>query len=719
MELTERLDLKSIHFLNAWSLKDFKQYAKSSCKNDEERKIQFNNLKHFCESNIKAKGEIKRLYAYTEKTPIEIGGRLFSGNSSQGLSKPIRGFLMKHTTDIDMKNAHPTILKYICKLNNILCPNLEYYINNRDEVVCELPNGKTEFLKALNKDTRNTKIKNRFFKLFDAEMKEIQKQIYKLPAYSHIVNSVPTNRSYNWVGSALNRILCVYENKILQSVISVINQDHLEIASLMFDGLMVYGNHYENKELLIKIEERVNQDFDGLNMMFSYKPHDNSISMPDDFEIAIKEKIDESKLKTFEKVSAEFEKNHCKIINKSIFIKELQNNIIVMSKSQMNTSYEHLVYEKMKTVDERDTVLEINFIDDWLRNNKNQRCCDDVGIYPNGLICPEKHFNLWRNFAMEFVTEYEVKEKELKIILNHIKILCGNQEEVYEYFVNWIAQMIQYPAVKSICPVLISKEGAGKGTLLTLLTQMLGNNKVMDTTQPSRDVWGDFNGKMSQSFLVNLNELSKSEMVEAEGKFKGLVTDAKLTINNKGVNQYDIISYHRFIITTNKEEPINTTFDDRRNLIIRSSDEMIGNKEYFNKLNEMLEDVNVVKTCYEYFKQIPNMDNFKSLPMPKTEYQNNLKELSVSPIEQWLKDFTAQHIDETEIELLGKQTYTNFSNWCETHGVKYQIDSKKLGVRLTNLKINGIRKGNHTREGETKIYNIPLLKKHFQLGCLL
>ena len=51
-----------------------------------------------------------------------------------------------------------------------------------------------------------------------------------------------------------------------------------------------------------------------------------------------------------------------------------------MSKSQMNTSYEHLVYEKMKTVDERDTVLEINFIDDWLRNNKNQRCCDDVGI---------------------------------------------------------------------------------------------------------------------------------------------------------------------------------------------------------------------------------------------------------------------------------------------------------------------------------------------------
>ncbi len=65
----------------------------------------------------------------------------------------------------------------------------------------------------------------------------------------------------------------------------------------------------------------------------------------------------------------------------------------------------------------------------------------------------------------------------------------------------------------------------------------------------------------------------KKETVECEGKIKGLITDPKLTINNKGVNQYDIMSFHRFLITTNNSEPINTSHDDRRNLIIRSSDE--------------------------------------------------------------------------------------------------------------------------------------------------
>ena len=62
---------------------------------------------------------MKREYKYSSDTPDNMGGRLYSGNSVQGLPKLIRGFLMKHTTDIDMKNAHPTILLYVCKLHDI------------------------------------------------------------------------------------------------------------------------------------------------------------------------------------------------------------------------------------------------------------------------------------------------------------------------------------------------------------------------------------------------------------------------------------------------------------------------------------------------------------------------------------------------------------------------------------------------------------------------
>jgi hypothetical protein len=123
-------------------------------------------------------------------------------------------------------------------------------------------------------------------------------------------------------------------------------------------------------------------------------------------------------------------------------------------------------------------------------------------------------FNLWRDFAMEQVTEFEEKKDELDKILNHILILCNHQEDAYNYLVNWVAQMIQYPGVKSICPTMIAQEGCGKGTFLKLLKRMLGVSKVFETAHPSRDVWRDFNGRMADTFLVNLNELSKKEMAE-------------------------------------------------------------------------------------------------------------------------------------------------------------------------------------------------------------
>ena len=139
--------------------------------------------------------------------------------------------------------------------------------------------------------------------------------------------------------------------------------------------------------------------------------------------------------------------------------------------------------------------------------------------------------------------------------------------------------------------------------------------------------------------------------------------------------QFPIQSFHRFIITTNNEDPIKTTKDDRRKIIIKSSDELCGNKEYFNDLYKLLDDVDVIKSCYEYFKAIPDMDKFNSLPMPVTQYHADLKELSVSPIESWLRDFTYNNFYEKKpIELLGKDAHKLFCDWTKKCGIEYNVN---------------------------------------------
>jgi hypothetical protein len=187
-----------------------------------------------------------------------------------------------------------------------------------------------------------------------------------------------------------------------------------------------------------------------------------------------------------------------------------------------------------------------------------------------------------------------------------------------------------------------------------LFLALFGRNNFYQTSNPSRDVWGNFNSQMINAFFVNLNELSKKDTVESQGKIKGLITDTSLTINAKGKDQFEMNSYHRFIITTNKEDPIATSQDDRRNIIIRTSDELIGNKEYFNKLHTLLDDVNVIRTCYDYFKSIPNLDKFNEIEIPKTEYQSNLKRLELSPPEQFLIEMCGKK--EGIVEILSKES---------------------------------------------------------------
>ena len=720
MELIERIPLRPIIFLSNIKFDAFKQdcidnavLLKEPKPKDSDIKGWYSSLQSFCNCNIKTKGVTKRIYSYSSTTPTGLGGRLFCGGSVQGLWGKYRGLIMRDiTTDIDMCNAHPVILRYICKKHDIDCPCLEYYINNRDECLSKFENrniGKTKYLIATNKDkySRDSSLPTTF-KNYDKEMKKIQKQLIELPEYKELFDNIPEQKALaNYNGCAINRILCYYENIILQHAIHILNYNAIEIAVLMFDGCLLYGNHYDNTGLLQEITDYVNSQMPNLNMSWAYKPHDMALFVPDNF--------DESKIldnkspdTEFIEYAKEFEVTHCKIIEKGCYLKQRADDVLIMSSKQLKDAYSHIqtgITSKGGAV---------NFISKWMINNNNIKCFDNMDIFPDPTKCPANYYNLWIPFSAEKELEgYEYNESCMKTqaILNHIKILCNNQASVYDYIVKYIAQMIQFPAVKSIVPTFISKQGAGKGTLLKLFSRMLGKNKVYETTTPSRDVWGNFNAIMTDTFLVNLNELSKKETKDAEGQIKQLATDGELTINQKGINQYKIKSYHHFIITTNTEDPITTTKDDRRNVIIRCSDELIGNKAYFNKLNEYLDDDFIIKNMYDYFKRIPDMDTFGSLPIPETDYQNNLKEANRHIIDLWLEAFTICYNKEKAVLKFNHELFADFNMWKQANNMTYEISNVKFGCKLSNLNIPGIvRDGLHKRN-----FNIDILKSHYKI----
>jgi phage/plasmid-associated DNA primase len=287
---TEKPCIRALHFLKHISFNKFKTISAKKCKNEEDRFQCFNKMKHYVKTALDNRGLILCNYEYSPNTPKTLGGRLFSLNSIQQVACEIRGLLFKHTTDIDISNCHPTLLLYLCKKNDIPCTHLQNYVENRDSVLSQISPDRGEakhiFLCAINDSEKSYKVcNNAFFRAFDNEMKNIQQIITAFPQYKPYRDAVPDDKIYNQVGSAINRILCGFENEILQHCIEMIQKTtKFEISTLMFDGFMLDGNHYNNPQLLRDLETYVESLYPGLNLKFTFKKHDDSITIPENFD---------------------------------------------------------------------------------------------------------------------------------------------------------------------------------------------------------------------------------------------------------------------------------------------------------------------------------------------------------------------------------------------------------------------------------------------------
>ena len=115
----------------------------------------------------------------------------------------------------------------------------------------------------------------------------------------------------------------------------------------MFDGCMVDGDYYENTEIMSKIETYINDKWKNLNISVATKPHETTIpEIPDDYEIPTTVVNSGPLFPTFEEVCKQFEKSHAKIINKSVFIHELDDEVMFMKADNIRISYSHLFYTK-------------------------------------------------------------------------------------------------------------------------------------------------------------------------------------------------------------------------------------------------------------------------------------------------------------------------------------------------------------------------------------
>lgn len=213
-------------------------------------------------------------YKHSKKNPHD--GRLYACEASlQNIMGCFRGLLSGNTAiDFDAINCHPVLLQSLCIENKIFHPVLDFYNNNRDEMLqefCSTDNitrseAKKLFLISINSQHNITKknkkelIKYKKFLDFDKQIKSIQIDFGII--YEEELKKIKRRESDNVLGKLMSRILNLEENKMLQTACNAIHND-FPVMALVFDGLMVYryndGKHVDEDAVIDALNNSTRQ----------------------------------------------------------------------------------------------------------------------------------------------------------------------------------------------------------------------------------------------------------------------------------------------------------------------------------------------------------------------------------------------------------------------------------------------------------------------------
>lgn len=230
-------------------------------------------------------GSINTIFYQSEKR-----GRMFASGqiSLQGMTRTVRHTIASpFYIDIDMKNAHPIILKFLCDKDNVPCPYLNQYIENRETLLAnvglERDAAKNLYLSLTNggnKDYRKVESPNRHLKGYKKEMHQLHQHFAtENPILFEQVKQkrILKNKDYNHEAALTNVLLCDVENEILMAMYNFFGKP--KSAVLCFDGIMLPkngDNHYDLGGCVTHVKQTI-----GIDIELSLKPMNEILPLPD------------------------------------------------------------------------------------------------------------------------------------------------------------------------------------------------------------------------------------------------------------------------------------------------------------------------------------------------------------------------------------------------------------------------------------------------------
>lgn len=328
---------------------------------------------------------------------------------------------------------------------------------------------------------------------------------------------------------------------------------------------------------------------------------------------------------------------------------------------------------------EKNKMVKTDFYSKWIVDKK-RAFYDKTDFIPNKDECPDNIYNLFDGFNAEqylpLIKTFTLEQidKKIKPFLDHINILTNNDPD---YFIKWLAHIIQFPHIKEgTTPLfrdkgnfLTSGGGTGKNLFLDNYGKKVLGEKYYLTIGTNNELYNSFNEHLENKLLVVIEEAQGKSNFENFDRLKSTITQSQTLINRKGIPKYTINDYSRYIFCSNNENPIPIDNNDRRFFCYDVSTKHRNDTNYFKKLDEAFNDKEAIACLFTYLKTYKTyespIDYQINRPINKTYIE--MKRINAPSIIKWIISLVKNPSETILNEKVAiTALFNHFNDWTET-----------------------------------------------------
>ena len=295
----------------------------------------YENEKQQLETYLKNFDKKSKAFKVEYRKPKHGWGRVLVSNAlgSTAFSKKVRNTLIQGLfADFDLKNAQPEIIRNICNANNIPCPKIEQYCDNRNEIL-NLVMTSYDVDKG---DAKKLFLRLCFFGTFKGWSKELnidknvipfiadfQNELIRIANCIKVANPMlfetarklkESKQEKNYIGSMFALYLQEYEERIVQKVaMHLINNTELmnhpdkkcSVGIYEYDGiklLIEQVKKFGGNQAVMKYLNEITYDLTKFKLEWEEKPIENFYDITKQLEQVEAEKCNKNETKKIDGV---------------------------------------------------------------------------------------------------------------------------------------------------------------------------------------------------------------------------------------------------------------------------------------------------------------------------------------------------------------------------------------------------------------------------------